>query len=124
LMALMAVVVIAQGTMFAGLYSRGDGVFLDIHSNMGEISGIVVFVVGIPLAFLARFRKEWKIGWLTVILAVMWNIQAHVLGFGIEDVRWLEMIHIPVAFVIFGLALYLTGKTGRVFGRVLMGNLE
>ncbi len=28
LMALMAVVVIARGTMFAGLYSRGDGVFL------------------------------------------------------------------------------------------------
>ncbi len=87
---------------------------------MGEISGIVVFVVGIPLAFLARFRKEWRIGWLTVILAVLWNIQAHLLGYGIEDVRWIEMIHIPVAFVIFGLALYLTGKTGRV----LMGNLE
>ena len=42
------------------------------------------------------------------------------LGFIIEDVRWLEMIHIPVAFVIFGLPLYLTGKACKV----LVGNFE
>ena len=38
----------------------------------------------------------------------MWNIQAHVLGYGIEEVRWFEMLHIPLAFGILLLALYLT----------------
>ena len=67
-------------------------------------------LVGIPLAFLAHFPRRLWIGWLTVLLAVLWNVQAHVLGYGIEEFRWFEMLHIPLAFGILLLALYLTAR--------------
>ena len=34
--------------------------------------------------------------------SVIWNIQAHVFGYGIEDVAWFGMLHVPLAFIIFG----------------------
>ena len=110
--ALAALVIIVQGITFGGFYS-GRGNLLNVHGELGEISGIVVLVILTPLGFLARFPRRWRIGWLTLVLAVVWNIQAHVFGYGIEDERTLEMVHIPTAFLIFGLALYLAGKTLR-----------
>ena len=110
--ALAALVVIVQGIMFGGFYS-GRGDLLEVHEWLGAISGYVVLVILTPLGFLARWPRGWQIGWLTLVLGVLWNIQAHVLGFGIEDERSLQMVHIPVAFLIFGLALYLAGKTLR-----------
>ena len=53
-------------------------------------------------------------GWWTLVLALVWNLQAHVFGYGIEDFRWMTMVHIPLALIIFGLALLLTGKAHRV----------
>ena len=50
------------------------------------------------MGFLARFPRRLRIGWWTVLLAILWNVQAHVFGYGIEDVRWFEMVHIPVAY--------------------------
>ena len=49
---------------------------------------------------------------LTLTLAVLWFVQ-HSLGYGIADARWIETIHIPLALVIFGLALYLTDRAYR-----------
>ena len=43
-------------------------------------------------------------------MAVLWNVQAHLLGYVILEVRWLDMIHIPLAFFILGLSAYLTVK--------------
>ena len=77
-----------------------------------DISLIVVVLIVTPLAFLARFRKDRRIGWLTLTLAVLWFVQ-HSLGYGLEDARWLEMVHIPLGLLIFGLALYLTGQAYR-----------
>ena len=107
---LAGLVVIVQGIMFGGFYS-GRGNLLNVHEELGSISGIGVLVIVTPLGFLAKFPKEWRIGWLTLVLGVLWNIQAHVFGYGIKDERTLEMVHIPVAFLIFAMALYLAGKT-------------
>ena len=109
--ALAALVVIVQGFLFAGFYSRGEIDFRSVHGEIGDSAGIAIVVILIPLGFLARFPKTWQIGWWTLLLAVAWNIQSHVLGRGIADVRSLEMGHIPLAFLIFALALYLSGKT-------------
>ncbi len=114
---LLVLVVVAQGLTFAGFYSELKISFLDAHGHMGTISGIIVLFVLTPLGFLGRFPKEWQLGWLTLILAILWNVQGHVFGFGIEDERTLEMVHIPVAFLIFGLALHLFGRTWRLLLR-------
>ena len=84
---------------------------MNAHEQLGVASELFTLVILTPLGFLARFPRKWRVGWQTLALAVVWNIQAHVFGYGIEDERTLEMVHIPVAFLIFGFALYLTGKT-------------
>ncbi len=87
-----------------------DTGFIDIHGMAGSIAGFLLIIPMIPFAFTAKFPKGVAFGWLTVLWAVAWNIQAHVLGFGIEDVRWLAMIHISLAFAILGLGAFLTTK--------------
>ena len=83
--------------------------FLDIHGYAGELTGYLVVVVLIPLGFIARFPRQLRMGWWTVGLAILWNVQVHVFGFGIEEFgRWFEMLHIPTAFAVLLLALYLT----------------
>ena len=105
--------VILQGFLFSGFYSRGDGTWIDVHGIAGEMTGYVVVVILIPLGFLARFPRRLRIGWWTVLLAILWNVQGHVFGYGIEDVRWFEMVHIPAAFGVLLLALYLVVQTRR-----------
>ena len=112
--ALSVLVVVAQGLTFAGFYSRAQISFLNAHGDMGTYAGIMVLLVLTPLGFLGRFPKEWRIGWLTLVLAILWNVQAHVFGFGIRDERTLAMVHIPVAFLVFGLALHLSGRTWKL----------
>ena len=108
LMGLATLEVIVQGFLFSGFYSQGESVFLDIHGIAGEMTGYIVLVVLIPLGFLAKFPRRLQIGWFTVLLAFLWNLQGHVFGYGIEDVRWFEMVHILLAFGALLLALYLT----------------
>ena len=112
LITLSALVVVVQGFLFSGFYSEGEKGYIDTHGILGELAGYVV-VIMIPLAFLARFPRHLRIGWLTVLLAVLWNVQAHLLGYGIEEWSWFEMIHIPTAFLILALALYLTGRAHK-----------
>ena len=119
LIALATLTIVVQGFLFAAFYSEGKRDFIDVHSLVADISLLVVVLIITPVAFLARFRRDRRIGWLTLVLAVLWLVQ-HSLGFGIVEARWLEMIHIPLAFLIFGLALYLTGKAYRA----LKGRLD
>ena len=90
----------------------GESRFIDAPAVGADISLLVVVLIITPLAFLARFRRSRRIGWLTLTLAVLWFVQ-HSLGYGIADARWIETIHIPLALVIFGLALYLTDRAYR-----------
>ena len=115
LMALIAALVVVQGVLFAGFYSEADRSFISAHGAVGALAGLVLLVVLIPLAFVARFPRRMQIGWWTVLLAVLWNLEAHVIGFSIGDSRWLAMAHIPPAIMGFGLGLYLVaGAYGAV----------
>ena len=112
LIALATLAVVVQGFLFAAFYSEGERDFIDVHAAVADISLLVVVLIITSLAFLTRFRRDRRIGWLTLTLAVLWFVQ-HSLGYGIVDARWLEMIHIPLALLILGLALYLTDRAYR-----------
>lgn len=103
--------VVLQGFLFSVFYARTDSGFLTAHGIAGELTSYLVVVVLAPLAFLARFPSGGRIAWWTVVLAALWSVQAHVLGYGIEQIgRWLATVHIPVAFAVLLLSLHLTNR--------------
>jgi len=97
-----------EGFLFAGFYCKLERTFIDLHGIEGEITGFILVLVLVPMGFLAAFPLRLRIGWWTVLLALQWNVQAHLFGYGIEEFLWMVMLHIPTAFGILLLALYLT----------------
>ena len=66
LIALTPLTVIIQGILFAAFYSEGGKKgFIDAHAVAADISLLVVVLIITPLAFLARFRRSRRIGWLS-----------------------------------------------------------
>ena len=116
LMAVTASFVVVQGTLFAAFYSERDGGYIEAHGIVGSLVGMVLLVVLVPLGFLGRFPGGQRMGWWTVLLAVLWNVQAHIFGYGIADTRWFEIVHIPLAFGILALGAYLAFRAFRVLG--------
>jgi hypothetical protein len=108
LVVLASLVIIAQALLFGSFYAQG-GNWMEGHLYLARISTLVVAAILTPLGFLARFPTEMRIGPLTVTLAVLWLVQTS-LGDAMDFARWLVVIHIPLAFVLFGLALWLIGK--------------
>lgn len=121
LMALAALTVIAQALLFGGFYWEG-GEWIRAHLQLGRISTSLVVAVITPLAFIAGFPRQLRITRMTVVLAVLWLLQTG-LGDAMDSARWLVIIHVPLAFVIFGLALLLTGKAHRALQRVPPGGI-
>jgi hypothetical protein len=115
LISLLALAVILQGAFAAaGLYHDRD--LIAFHRMLGDLSMILAVLVLLPLAFLARFPRSLRIGLLTAVLAVLWIVQ-YFLGDFIGQVRWLAILHVPNAFLMFGLALFLAGLAHRVVWR-------
>ncbi len=114
LTALAAGTVVAQAFLFGGFYWEG-GDWIRAHLQLGRISTFLVVAVITPLAFFAGFPRQLGITRMTVVLAVLWLLQT-ALGDAMDSARWLVIIHVPLAFVIFGLALLLTGKAHRALG--------
>jgi len=92
---LIAGLVFLQGFLFGAFYSEGNRDYMDIHRLVGEYSGNVTILL-VVLAFLARFPGELRIGWWALAWSVLWNVQVWIVGDGIKEDRWLEMIHIPL----------------------------
>jgi hypothetical protein len=114
LIALAALVIVVQALLFGGFYSQG-GNWMEGHLYLGRISTFVVVAILTPLGFLARFPREIRVGPLTVALAVLWLVQTS-LGDAMDFARWFVVIHIPLAFILFGLALWLAGKAHQAVG--------
>ena len=98
--------------MGAWLYKPAESWILDTHGTVGSVVGFVA-IVPFLLALSARFPRELKLVWWTFAWALLWNIQSHVLGFGIEDERWLEIIHIPVALLLLAWGMVLAHTAHR-----------
>ncbi len=111
LIALAAVTVIAQALLFGGFYWEG-GEWIRAHLQLGRISTSLVVAVITPLAFFAGFPRQSHIARMTVVLAMLWLLQTG-LGDATNSARWLVVIHVPLVFVIFGLAVLLTSKAHR-----------
>ena len=85
---IVTAMIFAQGGLIgAYLYKSVPGSSaLDAHGIVGTIAGFVAIVPFI-LALTARFPRELKLGWWTFAWALLWNVQGHIFGFGIEDER-------------------------------------
>ncbi len=114
LISLVALLVIVQAVLFGAFYEKFNEDFIDVHWAVAFIFMIVLVLIITPLSYLARFPRELRMGHLTVFLAVLWIVQ-WTLGSAIteDNERWVATLHIPNAFLIFGLGLYLTGKAHR-----------
>jgi heme A synthase len=118
LISIYPLLVILQSLFFALFYSQ-DPDWIDIHAVFGDISTIVLVLIALPLAFFSRFPRESRIVLLTVILAVLWIVQL-VLGYTITentDNRWLASLHIPNAFILFGLGIAIAARAHRLVFR-------
>ena len=96
--------------LIAGLVGAGLGIdpaFIDAHRGLGELFGLLAIVGLLPLAFRAGFLMHLRVGPLTALLVALWMVQL-ILGLAIEEnSRWAISLHIPNAFLIFGLSLLL-----------------
>ena len=103
----------------AAMVGAGIGIdhdWVEAHWSIWEPFAIVVIFVLTPLAFVAGFPRQLRIAPLTVVLAVLWVLQA-VLGHSIDNARWVLSLHIPNAFLIFGLGLFLALLAHRALAR-------
>ena len=112
LMPLAALSVVVQAILFAGRYSEGQAWYLTAHMHVGSASLLIV-VVCLGLAIFGRFPQATRILPLTGILVLLWLGQ-YLLGEYSDKVRWLSFLHIPIAFVVFGVAVMLTGRAHRL----------
>ena len=85
---------------------------------MGGISSYIAFIVLIPLAFVSRFPRELRVGWWALSWGILWNIQVHVFGSGIEDVSRFGIIHIPLAIFLVISGLYLAFRARQTLKQI------
>lgn len=112
LMPLAALSVVVQAILFAGRYSEGQSWYLTAHMHVGSASLLIV-VVCLGLAIFGKFPQATRILPLTGVLVALWLGQ-YLLGEYADKVRWLSFLHIPLAFLVFGLAVMLTGRAHRL----------
>lgn len=115
LMPLAALSVVVQAILFAGRYSEGQSWYLTAHMHVGSASLLIV-VVCLGLAIFGKFPQATRILPLTGILVALWLGQ-YLLGEYADKVRWLSFLHIPLAFLVFGLAVMLSGRSHRLMAQ-------
>jgi hypothetical protein len=112
LMPLLPLILLLQAFMFSGYYEDFNRDFLDVHLYVARISNLIVILLLI-LALLARFPRSYRILPLTVAVTFLWIAQ-DAMGESISDARWLVWLHIPNAFVLFGLTIVLSARLHRL----------
>ena len=115
LMPLAALSVVVQAILFAGRYSEGQSWYLTAHMHVGSASLLIV-VVCLGLAIFGKFPQATRILPITGILVALWLGQ-YLLGEYSDKVRWLSFLHIPLAFVVFGLSVMLSGRSHRLMAQ-------
>lgn len=101
--------VFIQGFLFGAFYSGRGADYIQFHGWVGEDAAFITIVL-VVLAFWARFPGELRVGWWTLGWSILWNVQAHIFGRGIADVRWFEMVHIPLAIFLVVSGMYLAQR--------------
>ncbi|MBM3926407.1 MAG: hypothetical protein FJ320_10590 [SAR202 cluster bacterium] len=111
LVPLLPLILLLQAIMFAGFYEEFNRDFLDIHLYVARISNIFVVLL-LVIAFVARFPRSYRVLPIMIAIALLWIIQ-DAMGESISDARWLVWLHIPNAFILFGLTIALAGRLHR-----------
>jgi hypothetical protein len=108
-----AMIFVQAGLIGAFLYKPvTDSSALAAHGDVGVLVGFVA-ILPFLITLRARFPRELRLGWWTFAWALLWNVQSHVVGFGIEDERWWEIIHIPVALLLLAWGMVLAHTAHR-----------
>ena len=115
LMPLAALSVVVQAILFAGRYSEGQAWYLTAHMHLGSASLLIV-VICLGLAIFGKFPQATRILPLTGILVLLWLGQYLLGEYTTDKVRWPSFLHIPMAFIVFGLAAMLSGRAHRLMG--------
>ena len=112
LMPLAALSVVVQAVLFGGWYSEFEELYRDAHLHLGSAS-VAVVAACLALAMFGRFPSSAKIMPLTGLLVVLW-IGQYLLGQYTDPHRWFSFIHVPLAFVVFGMTLILSARAHRI----------
>jgi hypothetical protein len=113
LMALSSVAIVLQG-LWAGLFLGSDADahagWLEVHARGGEVA--LVFVVAATVIAFVRIRARRDLWLGGAVLAALLVLEAFIGGLIHDSGReTLTAVHIPLAMVIVGLAIWLFGRS-------------
>ena len=115
LVPILPLVLLLQAIMFSGYYEEFNRDFLDIHLYVARVSNLFVILLLI-LALIVRFPRSYRILPLIAAVTFLWIAQ-DAMGESISDARWLVWLHIPNAFILFGLSIILAARVHRLVFR-------
>jgi hypothetical protein len=106
LVGLTSLGVLLQG-LWAGLFLRrgGDnGTWVSVHQHGAEVTVLLGVLAAVAAAVWLRSRRDLLMG--TVVFAVLLVVEL-VLGMAIDDASGNVVVHVPLALVLLGLAVWL-----------------
>jgi hypothetical protein len=98
--------VLLQG-LWAGLFLRpgaGRDTWLSIHQHAGETTVLLALLATVAALVWLRPRRDLLVG--TAVLFVLLAVEL-VLGYAIDDASSAVAVHVPLALLIMGLAVWL-----------------
>jgi len=107
LVGLTSLGVLLQG-LWAGLFLRrnagGRGTWVSIHQHAGETTVLLALLAAIAALIWLRARRDLLIGTLALFVLLVVEL---VLGYTIDDSSNAVAVHVPLALLIMGLAVWL-----------------
>ena len=112
LVGLASLGVLLQG-LSAGLFLRGSddaGTWVDVHQHGAEGTVLLAFLATVAAVVWLRHRLPVVVG--TTLLFVL-SLAEMLLGMAIEDSRGAVAVHVPLAMLLMGLAVWLPTQARR-----------
>ena len=106
LIGLTSLGILLQG-LWAGLFLRRDAdgsTWVSVHQHAGETTVLLALLATVAAAFWLRRRRDLLIG--TALLSVLLVVEL-VLGYTIEGSSGAVVVHVPLALLLMGLAVWL-----------------
>ncbi|SEO75710.1 hypothetical protein [Trujillonella endophytica] len=105
LVGLTSLGVLLQG-LWAGLFMGTDdgSTWVSVHQHGGEVTVVLALLATVAAVVLVRHRRAVVIATAVLFLAL---VVEYFLGYFAEDARGNLVVHVPLAMLLMGLAVYL-----------------